>query len=204
MAGWAGTRPEGGARREAPASAASTATCELCPIGIGEDHRHLLHLVERRIVCVCETCWSMRSGDPEFRPPGSRTLWLEDFVMADEIWSASQIPIGLAFLLRSSVSGGVVALYPSPLGATESELELTAWDALCEANPILHQLEPDAEALIVNRTGDEHQYAIVPVDQCYRMVGLIKSRWEGITGGRGVEEAVGEFFERVRARALVG
>ena len=204
MAGWAGTRPEGTARREAPASAASTATCELCPIGIGEDHRHLLNLVERRIVCVCETCWSMRSGDPEFRPPGSRTLWLEDFVMADEIWSAFQIPIGLAFLLRSSVSGGVVALYPSPLGATESELELTAWDALCEANPILDQMEPDAEALIVNRTGDEHQYAIVPVDQCYRMVGLIKSRWEGITGGRAVEEAVGEFFERVRARALVG
>ena len=203
MAAWAGSRP-GGAPRQPPPSSVSTATCELCPIGIGEDHRHLLHLEERRIVCECETCWSMRSGVPEFRPPGSRTLWLEDFVMADEIWSAFQIPIGLAFLMRSSVAGAVVALYPSPVGATESELELTAWDALCEANPILDQMEPDAEALIVNRTADEHQYAIVPVDQCYRMVGLIKSRWEGITGGRGVEEAVGEFFERVRARALVG
>ena len=204
MAAWAGTRPAGGAPRQAPSPAASTATCELCPIGIGEDHRHLLHLVERRIVCVCETCWSLRSGDPEFRPPGSRTLWLEDFAMADEIWSSFQIPIGLAFLMRSSVSGGIVALYPSPVGATESELDLAAWDALCEANPILDQMEPDAEALIVNRTGEEHQYAIVPVDQCYRMVGLIKSRWEGITGGRAVEDAVGEFFERVRARALVG
>jgi hypothetical protein len=124
--------------------------------------------------------------------------------MADEIWASFQIPIGLAFLMRSSVSGGIVALYPSPVGATESELDLTAWDALCAANPVLDQLEPDAEALIVNRTADEHQYAIVPVDQCYRMVGLIKSHWEGITGGRGVEDAVGEFFERVRARALVG
>ena len=204
MAAWAGTRTEPSAPRSAPAATAGTAGCELCPIGIGEDHRHLLHLVERRIICVCETCWSMRSGDPEFRPPGSRTLWLEDFVMADEIWSAFQIPIGLAFLMRSSVAGAVVALYPSPVGATESELELTAWDALCAANPILDQLEPDAEALIVNRTTDPHQYAIVPVDQCYSMVGLVKSRWEGITGGRGVEEAVGEFFERVRARALVG
>jgi hypothetical protein len=204
MAAWAGSRPDRGAPREPPPRASSTATCELCPIGIGEDHRHLLHLVERRIVCVCETCWSLRSGDPEFRPPGSRTLWLEDFAMADEIWAAFQIPIGLAFLMRSSVSGTIVALYPSPVGATESELDLTVWDALCEANPILDQMEPDAEALIVNRTGDEHQYAIVPVDQCYRMVGLIKSRWEGITGGRGVEDAVGEFFERVRARALVG
>jgi Fe-S cluster biogenesis protein NfuA len=187
----------------APAQAHAEGTCELCPLGLSEDHRHLLHLVERRIICVCETCWSMRSGDPEFRPPGSRTLWLEGFSMPDEIWSAFQIPIGLAFLIHSSVTQGVVALYPSPVGATESELELTAWSALCELNPVLEQLEPDAEALIVNRTGDEHQYAIVPVDQCYRMVGLVKERWEGITGGRGVEEAIDGFFQTVRERALV-
>ena len=199
MAAWAGARdqaPPG----DAPA-ARLTATCELCPTGIGEDHRHLLHLDERRIVCVCETCWSMRSGDPEFRPPGVRTLWLEDFVMPHDVWTAFQIPIGLAFLLRSSVTGSVIALYPSPAGATESELELTAWDALVEANPILERLEPDAEALIVNRTTSEHQYAIVPTDQCYRMVGLIKSRWEGITGGKGVDAAIAEFFETVRVRA---
>jgi hypothetical protein len=201
MAAWAGSTPEAPARPPAPK--ASTATCELCPIGIGEDHRHLLHLDERRIVCVCETCWSMRSGDPEFRPPGVRTLWLEDFVMPDEIWSEFQIPIGLAFLLRSGVTGTVVAMYPSPAGATESELELTAWDALCAVNPVLDDLEPDAEALIVNRTGDEHQYAIVPVDQCYRMVGLIKSRWEGISGGRGAEQAIAEFFGGVRERAVL-
>ena len=33
------------------------------------------------------------------------------------------LPIGLAFMIRSSVSGGIVALYPSPAGATESELD---------------------------------------------------------------------------------
>ena len=44
--------------------------------------------------------------------------------MPDEVWVAFQIPIGLAFLMRSSVTGGVVALYPSPAGATESELDL--------------------------------------------------------------------------------
>ena len=146
----------------------------------------------------------MRSGDPEFRPPGVRTLWLEDFAMPDEVWAAFQIPIGLAFLLRSSVTGAVVALYPSPAGATESELELTAWDALCAANPVLDRLEPDAEALIVNRTG-----ARAPVRDRPRSTrptgssGSIKSRWEGITGGRGVEDAVAEFFDDLRARAPV-
>jgi Fe-S cluster biogenesis protein NfuA/nitrite reductase/ring-hydroxylating ferredoxin subunit len=172
-----------------------TATCELCPIGLGENHRHLLHLTERRIVCVCETCWSVHSGDPEYRPPGMRTLVLDDFRMSDDVWAAFQIPIGLTFLLRSSVTGTVVALYPSPAGATESELELTAWDALCEANPILDRLEPDAEALIVDRTGDRHRYAIVPIDRCYQLVGSIKAGWEGITGGPGVERAVAGFFE---------
>ena len=178
------------ARRPSP----RPAHCELCPISLGEDHRHLLHLVERRIVCVCETCWSMRSGDPEFRPPGSRTVVLDDLVVADDVWSAFQIPVGLSFLMRSSVTSGVIAMYPSPAGATESELDLTAWDALVAANPVLERLEPDAEALIVDRTGDRHRYAIVPVDQSYRMVGLVKSRWEGITGGRGVDEAIDEFF----------
>ena len=53
--------------------------------------------------------------------------------------------------MRSSVSGGVVAFYPSPAGATESELSLDAWDALVGRNPVLEELDPDAEALIVNR-----------------------------------------------------
>jgi hypothetical protein len=202
MAAWAGAREQPPQSRAAPV--ALTATCELCPIGIGEDHRHLLDLEERRIVCVCETCWSMRSGDPRYRPTGVRTLWLEDFVMPEEVWASFQIPIGLAFLLRSAVTGSVVALYPSPAGATESELELTAWDELCAANPILERLEPDAEALVVNRTAKEHQYAIVPTDQAYRLVGLIKSRWEGISGGREVDVAIAEYFDAVRARAAIG
>lgn len=199
LAGWAGAPPPAPVRAEASAGP----HCELCPVGIGEQHRHLLHLTERRIICVCETCWSMRSGDPEFRPPGARTLVLEDFSLSHELWTEFQIPIGLVFLLRSSVTGTVVALYPSPLGATESELDLDAWDALCAANPVLERMEPDAEALVVDRTGDPHRYAIVPVDQSYRLVGMIKERWEGITGGQGVETAISDFFAQIEQRPVV-
>ena len=180
------------------AASARTAHCELCPVGIGEDHRHLLQIAERRIVCVCETCWSVHSGDPEFRPPGARSLVLDGFRMTDDLWNAFQVPVGLAFLLRSGVSKSVIAMYPSPAGATESELELTAWDALRDANPDL-ELEPDAETLIIDRTGSPHRYAIVPTDQAYRLVGMIKSRWEGITGGKGVDGAIAEFFAELRA-----
>ena len=43
--------------------------------------------------------------------------------------------------MRSSMTGQVVALYPSPAGATESELDLFSWTALCAANPVLERLE---------------------------------------------------------------
>jgi Family of unknown function (DUF5947) len=114
-----------------------------------------------------------------------------------------QIPIGLAFLMRSSVTDGVVAFYPSPAGATESELSLEAWEQLVAANPVLEELDPDAEALIVNRLATPPQYVIAPIDTCYALVGLIKSRWEGISGGDALERAVPEFFDAIRARAVV-
>src|SRR5690349_6395354 len=127
--------------------------CELCGNAIAEPHMHLIHLDERRIVCACATCWSLRSGDAEFRPVGNRRVWMDELSITDEQWAAFQIPIGLAFFMISSVSGSVIALYPSPAGATESELDLEAWADVCAANPEL-ELELDTEALIVNRLAD--------------------------------------------------
>ncbi len=177
--------------------------CELCPISLPSEHKHLLDLEERRIVCVCPTCWAMRSGDARYRPTGSRTVWLDGLELSDELWAEFEIPIGLAFFMRSSASGGVVALYPSPAGATECELDLEAWRRLVAANPVLDDLDPDAEALIVNRLGEPHIHAIAPLDDCYRLVGLIKSSWEGISGGREMEATVERFFDGLRGAAAV-
>ncbi|MGZ6695760.1 MAG: DUF5947 family protein [Solirubrobacteraceae bacterium] len=178
--------------------------CELCPVGLGERHRHLLHLGERRIVCVCETCWSLHSGDPEYRPTGNRTLWLEGFRLDDEAWASFRIPIGLAFMMRSSLTGEIVTLYPSPAGVTEAELDALAWARMCADNPVLDELVPDAEALIVNRLGGpgRAEYAIAPLDECYRLVGLIKSRWSGISGGPELAATVASFFDDLRGAAV--
>jgi hypothetical protein len=177
--------------------------CELCPLTLADDHKHLLDLEERRIVCVCPTCWSIRSGEARYRPTGSRTLWLDGLELSDELWASFQIPIGLAFFLRSTTTGGIVALYPSPAGATESELDLEAWDRLVAANPSLEDLDPDAEALIVNRLATPHLHAIAPLDDCYRLVGIIKSTWEGISGGAAMEAAVQRYFDDLRSTAAV-
>ena len=195
----------GAATRGPGAASPPVERCDLCGTTIPDDHRHLLQLVERQIVCACEACWALRSGDAEFRPTGMRTVWLESFDCPDEVWGGFQIPIGLAFFMRSSIadpSHPVVAFYPSPAGATESELSLEAWGALVTRNPVL-DLEPDAEALVVNRLTDPHQHLIAPIDDCYALVGLIKSRWEGISGGDALKEAVPSFFESMRRRAAV-
>ena len=145
----------------------------------------------------------MRSGEARYRPTGSRTLWLEPFELTDELWAAFQIPIGLAFFLRSTSTGAVVAMYPSPAGATECELDLVAWQQLVSANPVLEDLDPDAEALIVNRMATPHVHAIAPLDDCYRLVGIIKSTWEGISGGAAMEQAVQRYFDDLRVGATV-
>ncbi len=197
------TLAQSGATRRAGGPPASTVErCDICHAPLPDDHRHMLHLVERRIVCACEACWALYSGEAEYRPTGMRTVWLDEFQCPEEIWAAFQIPIGLAFFMRNTVTESVVAFYPSPAGATESELTLEAWDALVALNPTLEQLESDAEALVVNRITEPAQYAIIPIDQCYALVGLIKSRWEGISGGDAVEQAVPEFFAAIRSRAV--
>ena len=95
-------------------------------------------------------------------------------------------------------------MYPSPAGATESELDLVAWQELSELNPILTGIEPDAEALVVNRISEPHQFVIAPIDECYGLVGAIKMSWEGISGGPAIESEVPAFFDGLRRRAGAG
>jgi hypothetical protein len=104
----------------APPSAGGDARCDLCGARMSEEHRHLLDVHERRIVCACEPCCAMRSGEDDLRPTGTRTLRLEGFELSDELWAQFQIPIGLAFFFVSDEAGGVAALYPSPAWPSSS------------------------------------------------------------------------------------
>jgi Family of unknown function (DUF5947) len=183
-------------------AARDTERCDLCGVGIPEDHRHLLALSERRIVCSCEACWAMRSGEGDYRPTGNRTLWLPGLDLPDDLWASFQIPIGLAFFMESTVTACLVAMYPSPAGATESELHFDSWSRMRELNPVLEGLEPDIEGLIANRLADPPVYVIAPIDRCYALTGTIKAHWEGISGGPGVEAAVARFFEQLQSEAI--
>ncbi len=201
-------RPRAAPAASAPASLPSgpplgsdTEACDLCGAGISSNHRHLLHLAERRIVCACETCWAMRSGEGDYRPTGNRTVWLAGLDVPDDLWATFQIPIGLAFFMESTVTECIVAMYPSPAGATESELHFESWRRMLERNPVLETLEPDIEGLIANRLSDPPVYVIAPIDRCYGLTGTIKAAWEGISGGPEVQPAVDRFFDDLRVQA---
>lgn len=99
-------------------------------------------------------------------------------------------------------------MYPSPAGATESLLSLEAWSEIANSNPAIAKMESDVEALLVNRIGHARgftkaEYYVLPVDQCFRLVGLIRSHWRGFSGGTEVWQKIGEFFAGLRANAIV-
>jgi hypothetical protein len=178
--------------------------CELCGVSLVHEHAHLLESSSGRILCACEACailFSYRTDSGKFvRIPRSATR-LGNFRISDAEWSALLLPIDLAFFLNSTGAGRVVAYYPSPAGTTESLLNLDAWAGLARENPALERMSPDVEALLVNRTRGRRDYFIAPIDECYRLTGIIRTHWRGLSGGDEVWQEIEHFFDGLRERA---
>ena len=66
---------------------------------------------------------------------------------------------------------------------------------------MLLDMQADVEALLVNRVGSTRDYFLVPVDECYRLVGLIRLHWHGLSGGSLVWGEISSFFDSLRRRA---
>jgi hypothetical protein len=178
--------------RLAPPAAAQQERCELCGAPIGPEHRHVLELATRDVRCACRPCSILfDGGETRYRLIGDRRVALADFELDDAMWEELRLPVDVAFFV------GGKAFYPSPMGPTESLLELEAWEALVTRNPILRTLEPDVEALLVNRVKGARRCWIVPIDDCFALVGLIRTHWRGLTGGREVWAELGRFYERL-------
>lgn len=173
--------------------------CEFCSSALARQHRHLLELATRKIICACDPCalrFENVVGRWKLIPRDTRVL--ADFRLEDAQWDALALPINLAFLLRRTPQNKVAALYPSPAGATESLLTLESWETLVRDNPVLGQMQPDVEALLVNRMGDAREYYLAPIDACYELAGLIRLHWRGLSGGEKVRQEMQQFFARLR------
>ncbi len=179
--------------------------CEMCAEPIADTHSHVVGLETRALMCTCRPCYLLFSDQDahlKYRSVPERYLSFPDLALDARAWDELQIPVGLAFLFRNSVLGRMIAFYPSPAGATESELPLDVWDRIVEHSPQLAVLRPDVEALLVRRSdGPDGSCHLVPIDTCYELVGRLRMLWRGFDGGTEAHEAMDQFFARVEARS---
>lgn len=173
--------------------------CELCATPLGTDHLHLLELEKRQVSCACDPCAILFSNNAKqrYRRIPRDVYRLQNFLMDDLEWESLLIPINLAFFVYSSAAGRVVAQYPSPGGAMESSLDLEYWDAIVDRNPQLKKFDPDVEALLVKRLSVPPQYYRAPIDQCFKLIGLIRTHWRGLSGGTEVWREIDRYFKQL-------
>ncbi len=183
--------------------------CEMCKVVLAENHQHLIELENRKLVCVCEACAILFSNQSEqkYRRVPRRIHYLPEFRLNDAQWESLLIPINMAFFFHSTGANKVVAFYPSPAGATESLLEFESWEEIVAENPILKNMESDVEALLVNRVDSARktisaEHYIVPIDECYKLVGIIRAGWRGLSGGSEVWEEIASFFAGLKQRSV--
>lgn len=177
-----------------------TEQCDFCSATLNAGHRHLLEVATGKIICACSPCalrFENVVGRWKLIPQDTRLL--PDFQMSDAEWESLALPIQLVFFFYSTPAAKTVAYYPSPAGATESLLPMASWKTLAAANPPVARMEPDVQALLVNRLGAARQYFIVPIDRCYELAGLIRLHWRGLSGGETVWRELDQFFAGLSA-----
>jgi hypothetical protein len=181
--------------------------CEMCAEPIAEAHQHVVDLESRSLLCTCRPCYLLftdSSAHLRYRSVPDRYLSFEPFELGPAQWDELEIPVGLAFFFFNSALGRTAAFYPSPAGATESELPLNAWASVQAANPAITVLAPDTEALLIRSPGPDRERAdchLVPIDACYELVGRLRRVWKGFDGGQESRQELAGFFDRISSRS---
>lgn len=178
---------------------ASAERCGMCAAAVGPEHRHVWDEQGGELICACPPCSLLfvreaaAGGRYQLVPTHARRL---PGVSADELG----VPVGLVFFVKQR-DGRVLGHYPSPLGTTESEIDAGTWRAAEARVPALAELTPQVEAFLV-WTGMPRggQQWVVPVDECYRLVALIRRHWTGMSGGGAVWREIAGFFDDLGRR----
>jgi hypothetical protein len=197
-----GVGTEGG---RAGAASQAEEKCEFCAAEIPDEHGHVADLEQSSLMCACRACYLLfthgQAGRGRYRSVPDRYAVDPGRPMTAAEWDMLDIPVGLAFFLRSSAANEVVGFYPSPAGATQCRLDLAAWDRLAADHPLLAALAPDVEAALICRTDHSVEHFVVPVDVCYELAGRMRLYWRGFDGGEQARQSIAEFLDRVRSRA---
>jgi hypothetical protein len=166
--------------------------CELCNSPIAADHRHLLDPATDELLCACRPCGLLFERGGRYTLVPERRRRLDAAELSDLEWEELRLPVDIAFFLHNSRERRDMAFYPGPMGATESQLPL--------ALGVLRTLQPDVEALLVDRHLGAREHWIVPIDDCFRLVGIVRTHWRGLTGGKEVWAEIARFFDGLERR----
>lgn len=169
--------------------------CDFCRARVPDDHPHLVEAESLRLFCACPRCAvDMAGGGFGYRRVETHQVALDGFDVSDSDWAMLQIPIDVAFLFRPEAGAAPLALFPGPAGATRSQLSAEIWSNLAAKYSLLGELEPSAEALLVNRSRGKRNYYRVSTDHCYALAGLMRTHWRGLAGGEQAWAAIDGYF----------
>ncbi|MGH3504842.1 MAG: DUF5947 family protein [Nocardioidaceae bacterium] len=170
----------------------------MCSEPVLREHRHMFDTERREVMCACQACALLFAQDTASR--GHFRLLPRRRVRLPRVSTkVIGVPVGLAYFVLGR-DANVLAHYPSPLGSTDWEVDQEAWRQVVEQSPELATLEPEVEALLVNTTQDTYQHWIVPLDDCFRLVAVVREHWRGLSGGDRVWQEIERFFAELEER----
>nr|WP_223243330.1 DUF5947 family protein [Streptomyces sp. CBMA123] len=179
--------------------------CGLCGRDLPPGHRHLVDVEERALACTCTACGLLfqqpGAAGGRYRTVPDRCLVDRDAEVDERAWSVLGVPVGTVFLFRNAVLDRLLAFYPGPAGATESEVDEEAWQRALGTSRLAAALEPDVEALLLRRTEGRIDCYLVPIDYCYELVGRLRRCWHGFDGGAEARAELDAFFAQLADRA---
>ncbi|GAA3039117.1 DUF5947 family protein [Streptomyces glomeratus] len=166
--------------------------CDLCGAEAPSGHRHLWDTVEEAVLCACRPCSLLfveeGASEARYRLVPRRRVRLPPVDT-----QGLGVPVGLAFFVRHA-DDTVSAHLPSPAGAARWEADPAAWHDVVSGCPPLATIASEVEALLVNTAHSAKEYWIAPVDDCFRVVAIVRREWRGLSGGSRVWPAVEQFF----------
>jgi Fe-S cluster biogenesis protein NfuA len=186
-----------------------SARCELCRNAIADNHGHVAEIETRRLLCACHACCFLFRGNGtargKYKTVPRRYLYLAESLVTAAQWNELQIPVGMVFFFFNTTLHRMVACYPGPAGATESLLPLESWNDIVKVYPLLEDLTPDVEALLVDNLKEKKSPGcyVVPIDACYELVARLRRHWKGFDGGDEARREIAAFFAELRSRSEV-
>jgi hypothetical protein len=201
----AAAQPGGGPAMLGMPAMPGTEKCELCATEVPAEHGHVADLESSTLACACRACYLLftqpSAGRGRYRAVPDRYLADRGRTLTGVEFDELEIPVGLAFFLKSTSAERVAGFYPSPAGVTECVLDLGAWERLTREHPLLGAPEPDVEAALISRSDSGVEYFLVPIDACYELAGRMRLHWRGFDGGAEARASIAEFLATVRSRA---